>query len=249
MSGSLAGKVALITGGTKGIGFSVAKLFISLGARVVVSYGGDTKAAESFVQTVGIDNGTAIKADSGDLQDLDKLVAATIEKHNRIDILVANAAILQLLDIEKVTEEAFEKSFSVNVKGPMFLVQKSLPHIPPGGKIIFVSSTQDFASTVTPPYLLYCATKGAVDQMTRTLAKDLARKNIYVNCVAPGPTGTDTLKEGRSEEDLKQIANLNPFSRIGEPDEVAGAFAFLAGPDSNWVNGQILKVNGGQFVG
>lgn len=249
MSGVLTGKVALITGGTKGIGLSTAKLLLSLGAKVVVSYSGDAEAANDFVQAAGADNGMAVKADSGVLQDIDKLVQATVERHSKVDILIANAAILQLLDIEHVTEEAFEKSFNVNVKGPMFLVKAALPYIPSGGKIIFVSSTQDFASTVTPPYLLYCATKGAVDQMTRLLAKDLASRNIYVNCVAPGPTGTDTLKQGRSEDELKQIATLNPFDRIGEPDEVAGAFAFLAGPDSNWVNGQILKVNGGQFVG
>lgn len=249
MSGTFAGKVAIITGGTKGIGLSTAKLFISLGAKVVVSYSGDAKAAEDFMQTVGAENGTAVKADSADLQGIDLLIKTTVEKYNKIDILVLNAGILQSLEVEQVTEEAFTKSFNVNVKGPMFTVQKALPYIPAGGKIIFVSTTQNFASTVTPPYFLYCATKGAVDQMTRTLAKDLARRDINVNCVAPGPTGTYLFKEGRSEEVLRQIATLNPFNRIGEPEEVAGAFAFLSGPDSKWVNGQILKVNGGQYVG
>lgn len=249
MSASLAGKVAIITGGTKGIGLSTAKLLVGLGAKVVASYGGDSKAADAFVKELGSDKVTAVQADGGSLAGIDTLIKATVEKHKKIDILIPNAGVLQMVDIEHLTEANYEKSYNLNVKGPMFLVQKALPYIPEGGKIILVSTTQNFASTVTPAYMLYCTTKGAIDQLTRTLAKGLASKGINVNCVAPGPTGTDLFLEGKPEGLLKQIASLNPFNRIGEPDEVAEAFAFLAGPSSRWVNGQIIKVNGGQWVG
>ncbi|KAJ9663176.1 hypothetical protein H2198_000937 [Neophaeococcomyces mojaviensis] len=249
MSAPLAGKIALITGATKGIGRSTAKHLISLGAKVVVSYGGDTAGAEAFIKEVGAENAIAIQGDAGSLDGIDQLVQATVQKHQKIDILIPNAGRLSMTDIEHLDEANFDKSFAINVKGPMFLVQKVIPYMPAGGKIVFVSTTQNFASTVTPPYMLYCATKGAIDQMTRVLAKDLAKKNINVNCVAPGPTGTDLFFEGKPEAVLKQIASLNPFNRIGEPDEVAAAFAFLCSPESRWVNGQVIKINGGQWVG
>lgn len=249
MSAPLAGKIALITGATKGIGRSTAKHLIGLGAKVVVSYGGDAAGAEAFVKEFGADHATAIKADGGSLEGADMLVKATVEKHQKIDILIPNAGRLPMTDIEHVDEANYNKTFDLNVKGPMFLIQKTIPHMPEGGRIILVSTTQNFASTVSPPYFLYCATKGAVDQMTRCLAKDLAKKGITVNAVAPGPTGTDLFFEGKNEGVLKMIASLNPFNRIGEPDEVAGAFALLCTREARWINGQIIKVNGGQYVG
>lgn len=249
MSATLAGKVAVITGGTKGIGAATAKKLIGLGAKVVVSYGGDAAAAKTLVKELGDDNIMAVQSDAGSVSGIEALVNATVAKHGKIDIAIANAGVLQMVDIAHLTEAAFEKSYNLNVKGPMFLANKTLPHMSKGGRIIFVSTTQNFASTVTPPYMLYCSTKGAIDQMTRTMAKDLASKGINVNCVAPGPTGTDLFLEGKSEQLLKQIASLNPFGRIGEPDEIADVFAFLSGPGASWVNGQIVKVNGGQYVG
>lgn len=249
MSGALAGKVAIITGGTKGIGAATAKKLVGLGAKVVVSYGGDAAAAETLVKEIGADHIAAVQSDSGSVAGIEKLVNETVEKHGKVDIAIANAGMLQMVDVEHITEAAFDKSYNLNVKGPMFLANKVLPHMSKGGRIIFVSTSQNFASTVTPPYMLYCSTKGAIDQMTRTMAKDLAAKGINVNCVAPGPTGTDLFKEGKSEQLLKQIASLSPFGRIGEPEEVAEVFAFLSGPGASWVNGQIIKVNGGQYVG
>lgn len=150
MAATLSGKVAVITGGTKGIGASIAKLLVSQGAKVVVSYSGDDKAAESVVKELGADSVTAVKADCGSLAGIDTLVDATVQKHQKIDILIPNAGVLMLIqDIAQLTEESYDKSYNLNVKGPMFLVQKALPYIPEGGRIIFVSTTQDFASTVT----------------------------------------------------------------------------------------------------
>ena len=245
----LAGKVAICTGGTKGIGKAVALQLLAQGAKVIVTYRSDTPGAESFKQDVGSDNLTIMQADSVDLADVDKLVQGTIDKYKKIDIVVPNAGLLPMTDMEHLDEAIFDKAFATNVKGPLFLVQKSLPHMGKDGRVVFLSTTQNFASTVSAPYLLYCATKGAIDQATRVLAKDIGRRGITVNCIAPGPTGTELFFEGKSEELVKQIGSFNPFGRIGKPDEIASAIKFLCSGDASWVNGQIIKVNGGHYVG
>ncbi|KAK4917987.1 hypothetical protein LTR66_016904 [Elasticomyces elasticus] len=254
-SQSLSGKVAIITGGTAGIGAATAKHPVSLGAKVTVTYGSNSAAAEKFVQELGAEHVTAIQADGGSIEGCEKLVKSVVEKHGKIDILIPNAGRLPMTDLEHFTEAEFEKTFALNVKGPLIVkdstTQERSNTLMPSSCLRYNADTesQNFASTVTPPYLLYCATKGAIDQMTRCLAKDLAKKGINVNAVAPGPTGTDLFFEGKSEQVLNMIKSANPYNRIGEPDEVAGAFAFLCSPGGRWVNGQILKVNGGQFVG
>lgn len=123
--------------------------------------------------------------------------------------------------------------------------QKCAPHMPSGSHITFISTTLNAASTVTPPYLLYCASKGAIEQMVRVLSKDLARKGISVNAVAPGPTGTELFFEGKSEQLIQAIAGANPHNRIGTPEEIADALVWLAGEGSRWVTGQVVRVNGG----
>ena len=123
--------------------------------------------------------------------------------------------------------------------------KKAVPHMPPGSHLILLSTSLCAASTVTPVYLLYLATKGAIEQMTRVLSKDLARKQISVNCVAPGPTGTELFYKGKSEQLIKGISNQSPFGRLGEPNEIAEVIVFLSGSASQWVAGQIVRVNGG----
>ncbi len=166
-------------------------------------------------------------------------------------------------DVESTTEEDFDAIYRLNVKGPYFLVQvcqfdsnlcasptdvqcqKAAPHLKPGSKIILLSTSLCHASTVTPNYLLYCSTKGAIEQMTKVLSKDLARKGISVNAVAPGPTGTELFYKGKSEQVLKTIASFSPHNRIGTPEEIAEAMVFLSSEGSSWISGQILGVNGG----
>ena len=148
-------------------------------------------------------------------------------------------------DVANTTEADFDATFNLNVKGPYFLVQKAAPHMKEGSHIILLSTTLCAASTVAPPYTLYCATKGAIEQMTRLFSKDLARKGISVNAVAPGPTGTDLFLKGKSEQMLNAIAGANPHGRIGVPEEIADAVVFLGGEGSRWVTGQVLRVNGG----
>ena len=243
----LSGKVAIITGGSKGIGAATATALVKLGAKVVINYGRDTAAADELVSQLGSDNAHAVQADASSLEGIESVVNATVAKYGKIDILVPNAGILPMRDVESTSEADFDRAFTMNVKGPFFLVQKAVPHMPRGSRIVLISTTQNHASTVTGSYTLYCATKGAIEQLARLLSKGLeARKGITVNAIAPGPTGTDLFFEGKSEQVLKMIASLNPKNRIGAPDEVADAIAFLCGEGARWVSGQTLRVNGGQ---
>ncbi|PVH93471.1 NAD(P)-binding protein [Periconia macrospinosa] len=248
----LLGKTVLITGGSRGIGATTALHLSSLGAKVVVNYVSNSSAADAIVAKLGADKALAIKADAGNVQDIECLVQETVAWKNgngKIDILIANAAIGDLTcTLEKTTEANFDRHMAVNVKGSYFLVQKAAPHMPSGSSVILVSSSLTGVSQVMPNYLLYLTTKGAIEQMTRVMAKDLGRKGITVNCVGPGPTATDMFLEGKSEELIKTIASWNPFQRLGKPEEIARVMAWLAGPDGKWVNGQVVKVNGGMAV-
>lgn len=242
---SLTGKVALITGASRGIGKSIAEKLSSQGATVVINYSRDPAPADALVAQLGADRTLAIKADVSSVSESQRLVSETAAKYGKIDILVLNAGVLPNKDLAGTTEKDFDNTFGVNVKGPYFITQAAAPHIPDGGRIIFFSTSLTAASTVTPNYLLYIATKGAIEQMTRVLAKDLGRRAISVNCVSPGPTGTDLFYNGKPESVVNMIASWNPMNRIGTPQEIASVVTFLAGPESSWVNGQNLRTNGG----
>lgn len=247
MSLPLANKVALITGASKGIGRATALKLSSLGASLAINYGRDTATAEALVTELGgPKRAVAIQADAGSIEGVKKLVASTVSHFGRIDILIPNAGLLMMKTVADTTEADFDRSFALNVKGPYFLVQQAVPHMQQGSAIVLISTTQNAASTVSAPYTLYCSTKGAVEQMCRTMSKDLATKGINVNCVAPGPTGTDLFYEGKSEQVLNMIKSHNPRNRIGEPEEVAEAIVWLSGQGARWTTGQILRVNGGQ---
>lgn len=213
------------------------------GASVVVNYSSDELSAEKVVKAIGSKNAVAVRADVSTTAGIESLVQKTLGRFHKIDILIANAGVLPMKDLEHMTEEDFDQTFSLKVKGPYFLCQKAVPHMPEGSHIVFLSTTLTAASTVTPPYLLYNASKGAIEQMTRVLCKDLGKKGIFVNAVAPGPTGTELFYQGKSDEMLKKIAGFNPQGRIGTPEEVAETIVFLS--RAPWVSGQVVRVNGG----
>lgn len=245
----LAGKVALITGASKGIGAATALELATLGAKVVINYSSDSKPAEELVQKIGSDKAIAIKANAGSVPDIERLVQETVSWGGKIDILIPNAGISIMKTVEQTSEEDFQRTYDLNVKGPYFLVQKALPHLPSGSHVILLSTSLCGVSTITPNYLLYTSSKGAVEQMTRILAKDLGTKGINVNAVAPGPTATDLFFNGKTQQLVDMIASTNPFKRLGQPEEIARAIAYLSGEGGSWVNGQILRVNGGMTVG
>lgn len=242
---SLTGKVALVTGGSKGIGRATCLALAKAGASVVINYSADSSSADELVKQIGSEHAHAVQADAGTINGAEQMVKSTVERFGRLDILVPNAGILPMKEIGNTTEEDFDNTYRLNVKGPYFLVQKALPHLASGSHIVLLSTTLCHASTVTPNYLLYCSTKGAIEQMTKVLSKDLGRKGISVNAVAPGPTGTELFMKGKSEQGLNTIASFNPHNRIGTPEEVADAIVFLSSEGSRWVTGQVLGVNGG----
>ncbi|KAI1396375.1 NAD(P)-binding protein [Hypoxylon fuscum] len=245
-SPSLRGKVAIVTGASKGIGKASVIALARLGATVVINYLSDEQAAQNTlaeVQKAGAGEARLVRADVSTVEGVQSLVKQTVDAYSKIDVLVANAGVLPMKDLEHTTEADFDRTFAINVKGPYFLAQAAVPHMSRGSHIIFVSTTLTVASTVMPGYLLYNSTKGAIEQMTRVISKDVGRKGILVNAVAPGPTGTELFFRGKSEEMLKTIANFNPQGRIGTPEEIAEAVVFLA--HSSWVSGQVLRANGG----
>ncbi|KAI9688875.1 MAG: putative secondary metabolism biosynthetic enzyme [Bathelium mastoideum] len=240
---TLSQKVAIVTGASKGIGEAAALALAAKGASVVINYSSDDRAANKVLQAIGAERALLVKADVSTVAGIEQLIKATVQRFGKIDILVPNAGVLPMKDLEHTSEDDFDKTFALNVKGPYFLIQKAVSYIPKGGHIVFLSTTLTKASTVQPGYLLYNSTKGAIEQMTRVLCKDLGHKGIFVNSVAPGPTGTELFYKGKSPEMLKMIAGFNPQNRIGKPEEVAEAIAYLA--ESAWVSGQVLAVNGG----
>jgi len=245
----LAGKIALITGASKGIGAATALELASHGAKVVINYSSDAAPAEALVKQIGAGQAIAIKANAGSIPEIERLVKETVAWGGKIDILIPNAGAAIMATVEQTTEEDFTRTYDINVKGPYFLVQKALPHLATGSHVVLLSTSLCASSTITPNYLLYTSSKGAIEQMTRILAKDLGTRGINVNAVAPGPTGTDLFYKGKSDELVKTIASSNPFKRLGTPEEIAKAIVFLCGDGGSWVSGQILRVNGGMTVG
>ncbi|KAI7972215.1 hypothetical protein EIK77_003639 [Talaromyces pinophilus] len=219
---SYSGKVAVITGGSKGIGRATAEQFVALGAKVVINYSSDSAAADEVVQKLGQDNVLSIKADAGSVAGVKQIVDETVARFGKIDILVPNAGWMPMANLEAVTEELFDQIYSINVKGPL----TSLCH----------------SANIVPPQLLYVSTKGAIEQFTRLLSRDLAPKGIVVNCVAPGPTATELFLRGKPDALVDAIKKQSPFNRLGTPEEIAEAIVFMSG--TSWVAGQTLKANG-----
>ncbi|GAM37313.1 short chain dehydrogenase/reductase [Talaromyces pinophilus] len=239
---SYAGKVAVITGGSKGIGRATAEQFVALGAKVVINYSSDSAAADEVVQKLGQDNVLSIKADAGSVAGVKQIIDETVARFGKIDILVPNAGWMPMANLEAVTEELFDQIYSINVKGPLFLAKAAVPHMPQGSHIVFISTSLCHSANIVPPQLLYVSTKGAIEQFTRLLSRDLAPKGIVVNCVAPGPTATELFLRGKPDALVDAIKKQSPFNRLGTPEEIAEAIVFMSG--TSWVAGQTLKANG-----
>jgi NAD(P)-dependent dehydrogenase (short-subunit alcohol dehydrogenase family) len=239
--GKLQGKVAVITGGTEGIGLATAQLFVKEGAYVVIT-GRRQKELDEAVTAIG-NNATGVQGDVAKLADLDRLYQTVSKVKGRIDIIFANAGVGEFVPFPKVSEAHFDKLFNINVKGALFTVQKGLPLLNDGGSIILTGSVASVKGT--PAFGVYAASKAAIRSFVRTWTTDLKDRHIRSNVVSPGPINT-ALTNRQSADVIARIVSTVPMGRMGEPHEVAKAALYLASDDSSFVTGVELFVDGGR---
>src|ERR1017187_8010488 len=244
----LEGKVAVVTGASKGIGASIAKHLAAEGAAVVVNYASSKEGADRVVAEITGKGGkaVAVQANVAKQADIDRLFAETKKAFGKLDILVNNAGVYEFSPVEAVTEAHYYKQFDLNVLGLILASQAAVKHFSPaGGSIINISS---IASTLAPPNAsVYSATKGAVVAITKSLAKELGPRKIRVNAINPGMVETEGLHGvGFAESDFRaQVEAQTPLGRIGQPQDIAPAAVFLASPESDWITGATLYISGG----
>ncbi len=246
MAKKLEGKVALVTGGSSGIGLATAKRFVSEGAQVIIT-GRRKEALDTAVKEIG-GGVKAIQVDASDLSGLDRMYAQIKQEYGRLDVLFANAGIGEFATIETLTEQHYDKTFATNVKGVVFTVQKALPLMPNGAAIILNASVVSVKGT--PAFGVYSATKAAVRSFARTWTNELKDRQIRVNVVSPGPIETPAIDglAGDAEQAKQLKAGLVsqvPLGRMGDPDEIAKVVVFLASDDASFVAGVELFVDGG----
>lgn len=246
--GKLNGKVAVVTGASKGIGAEIARQLAAEGASVVVNYASSQEGADQVVDEIAKrgGKGIAVQADVAKKKDIERLFAETKKAFGRLDILVNNAGVYQFAPIEESTEEEFHRQFNTNVLGLILATQEAIRHFgPEGGNVINVSS---IATSATPPNTtIYTGTKGAVDAITRVLARELGPRKIRVNAIRPGAVETEGFHAmGASGSDFeKQMIAQTPLGRLGQPRDIAPAVVFLASDDGAWITGETIMVGGG----
>ena len=248
MSHKLAGKVAVVTGASKGIGAAIARHLAAEGAAVVVNYAASKAGAERVVGEIASKGGkaVAIQADVSQQDDIKRLFAESKKAFGKVDILVNNAGIFEFAPLEAVTADHFHRQFNLNVLGLLLTTQEAAKHFgPEGGSVVNISSV---VATLAPPNAsVYSATKAAVNAITRSLAQELGPRKIRVNAINPGMVETEGFHAaGFAESDFrKQVEASTPLGRIGQPQDIAPAVVFLASPDASWITGETLYISGG----
>ncbi|MBZ9905977.1 MULTISPECIES: SDR family oxidoreductase [unclassified Mesorhizobium] len=238
-------KAAIVTGASKGIGAAIARRLARDGIAVVVNYARGQAQAEALVRAIEADGGKAIavQADIAVPAGIASLFDAGEKAFGGIDILVNNAGIMKLSPIAQADDAFFDTQVAINLGGVFRGMREGAKRIRDGGRIVNFSSS--VVGLYQPGYGVYAATKAAVEAMTHILAKELGARGITVNAVAPGPVETALFTDGKSAAQIEATAKMIPLGRLGQPDDIAGVVSFLAGPDSAWVNGQIIRANGG----
>jgi 3-oxoacyl-[acyl-carrier protein] reductase len=234
-------RVALVTGGSRGIGRAVVRRLAADGFQVVIAYARNADEANAAVQEAG--TALAVQADVGDEHAVAALFAAATDRFGGVDVVVHAAGRMDLAPLADYDLDVLDEQVRVNLRGTFLVSQNAVRHLRPGGRLINFSSS--VIGLAVPTYSVYAATKGAVEAMTLTLARELRGRDITVNVVAPGPTATDLYLDGKDQETIDRAAQAPPLRRLGTPEDIAGVVAFLAGPDGQWVNGQVLRANGG----
>lgn len=237
------GKVAVVTGGSRGIGAAIAQRFSSLGYRVVIVYRSDQAAAEALTASLGPDaESLAVQADIARPEDIERLVAKTVERFGAIDVLVNCAAIGPYRPLGKMDADFIRPILMTNIMGTVLLTQAALPHMSDGGRIINFASA--LAYRPIPTSSVYSASKAAIVTLTHAFAKELGARKITVNAVAPGVIETDMTTQIIAERG-EQIMAMTPLGRIGQTDDIAGIVAFLASPEAGWITGRTIIADGG----
>jgi len=238
-------KTAIVTGGSRGIGAAIARRLAADGFAVVINYAGraaDATALKAEISAAG-SKAIAVQADVSDASAMRLLFDAAEKEFGGVDVLVNNAGIMQLARIADADDALFDRHIAVNLRGVFNGMREAAKRLREGGRIISFSSS--VVGLYQPTYGVYAATKGAVEALTHVLANEMRGRNITVNAVAPGPTATDLFLAGKPQELVDRISKAAPLERLGQPEDIAAAVAFLAGPDGAWVNGQVLRANGG----
>ena len=239
------GKVAIVTGASRGIGASIAERLAGDGFAVVVNYAQSARPAEELVRRIVESGGraSAFKADVSDPAAVAAMFEFAAKQFGGIDVLVNNAGILSQSTIADTSDSDFDRLIAINLKGTFNALREGAKRIRNDGRIVNFSTS--LVGSLMPSYAIYAATKAAVETMTSIMAKELRGRNITVNAIAPGPTATDMFLTGKSPELIQQMAKVPPLERLGTPDDIAGVVSFLAGRDAGWINGQTLRANGG----
>jgi 3-oxoacyl-[acyl-carrier protein] reductase len=241
---TLASKVVLVTGASRGIGAAVAHKLAAEGAKVIINYAGGKEAADQTVNSIKQQGGDAIalQADVSKADEVAAMFDAAIAHYGKIDVLVNNAGIMITKLIKDTTNEDFTRQFDINVRGTFNTMREAATKLANGGSIINFSSTT--TRVMMPTYATYVATKGAVEQLTRVFAKEVGARGINVNTVSPGPTNTELFTKGKPQELIDRLASLSAFNRIGEPEDIAKIVTFLASDDAKWISAQNIGANG-----
>lgn len=238
-------QVAIVTGGSRGLGRAASVALACRGFAVVVNYAGsadDAAVVVSQIETIG-GEAIAIKADVASAEQVKALFDGAQQQFGGIDVLVACAGVMTPSPLAKVTDEDFDRHFTVNVRGTFNAFREAANRVRDNGRLIGFSSTT--LALNAPGYSIYNATKGAVEGMVRVVAKELGGRGITVNAVAPGPVETELFLRGKPQELVDRMASMAPLNRLGQPDDIAEVVAFLASREAGWVNGQVLRANGG----
>lgn len=245
MSTSNNTQVALVTGASRGIGAAIARRLAVDGYAVAVNYTASASEAEQLVaafQALG-GRALAVKADVSKADEVRSMFDVVEAEWGAIDVLINNAGVLKTVPLAETSDALYDQTFDINVRGTFNTLREAALRMNDGGRIVNFSSTT--LALNMPGYAIYNATKAAVESFTHVFAKELRGRNITVNAIAPGPIATSLFLNGKTEEQIQTFARMPPLQRLGQPEDIAAAVAFLVSPDAAWVNGQVLRANGG----
>lgn len=242
---SLHGKVAIVTGSSRGIGADIAKALAKAGAKVIINYVHDDTAAERVRREISFSGGECrvIRADVSDPVQVRQLFEATLEHFKQIDILVNNAGILLFKEIADIQDEEFDQCIEVNFKSVFYTLREAAVRLADQGRVVNISST--VTRVMLPKYGVYAATKAAVEQLTRIFAREAGKRGITANAILPGPVDTELFRSGKTAADIERMAAMSVLGRIGETDDIAQVVLFLVSDEGRWITGQTIGVNGG----